>query len=67
MGAHQIKLYKTSLSSKGKNATIKDFKLEILFCFNSPITEHRTPLHQTPHIFPPFLYKIEQFLRHGKP
>jgi len=40
MGAHQIKLYKTSLSSRGKNATIKDFKLQILFCFNSPITEH---------------------------
>jgi hypothetical protein len=39
MGAHQIKLYKTSLSSRGKNATIKDFKL-VLFYFNSPITEH---------------------------
>jgi hypothetical protein len=30
----------------------KTFKLEILVCFNLPITEHWTPLHQTPHIFP---------------
>jgi hypothetical protein len=40
MGAHQIKLYKTSLSSRGKNATIKDFKIEILIYFNSPFTKH---------------------------
>jgi len=31
----------------------KYFKLEILICFNSPITEHWTPLQQTPHIFFP--------------
>jgi hypothetical protein len=30
---------------------IKEFKLEILICFNSLITEHLTPLCQTPHIF----------------
>jgi hypothetical protein len=28
----------------------KTFKLKILICFNLPITEHWTPLHQTPHI-----------------
>jgi hypothetical protein len=29
---------------------IKDLKLEISICFKSPIIEHWTPLHQTPHI-----------------
>jgi hypothetical protein len=37
---------------QSKDAMIKDFKLKILICFNSLITEYRTPLHQTPHIFP---------------
>jgi hypothetical protein len=37
---HQLELYKTSLYSRGKDATIKDFKLEILICFNSAIVEH---------------------------
>jgi hypothetical protein len=31
---------------------IQDFMLEILICFNSPINEHLTPMHQTPHVFP---------------
>jgi hypothetical protein len=39
MGA-PIRVYKTSLYSRGKDATIKDLKFEILFCFNSPIAEH---------------------------
>jgi hypothetical protein len=37
--------------STSKYALIKDFKLKILICFNSPIIKHWTPLHQTPHIF----------------
>jgi len=43
---------KTSLYSWNKDATIKDFKLKILICFNALVTKHWTPLHQTPHIFP---------------
>ncbi len=48
----QLRIYKTSFYSRGKNTTIKDIKLKILICFKSPIVEHWTPLHQTPHIFP---------------
>ncbi len=44
--------YNTSLYSIGKDGIIKDLKLKILICFNSPISKHLTPLHQTPHIFP---------------
>ncbi len=62
---HQLKLYQLSLYSRCKETMIKDFKLEILICFNSPITKHWTPLHQTSYIFP-FLYGIEQFLQHWK-
>jgi hypothetical protein len=40
---------------------IKDFKLEILICFNSPITKHWTPLHQTPQIFPHSFTKLSKF------
>jgi hypothetical protein len=46
----QLGLYKTSLYSKAKDATIKDLKLIILICFHSLVIEHWTPLHQTPHI-----------------
>jgi hypothetical protein len=45
---HQLGLYKISLNSRSKDATIKDCKLEN----NSFIKQHWTPLHQTPHIFP---------------
>jgi hypothetical protein len=48
---HQLGLYKTYLYFRGKDAMIKDFKLEKLICFNPPITEHQTPLHQTTRIF----------------
>ncbi len=48
----QVRLYKNSLYSRGKDAMIKDLKFEILLCFKSLITKHRTPLHQTPHILP---------------
>jgi hypothetical protein len=34
-----------------QNVTIQKFKLEILICFNSFITNHWTPLHQMPHTF----------------
>jgi hypothetical protein len=47
---HQPRLYKTSLSFKGENTMIKDFKLEILILFYLPITKHWSP-YQTTHIF----------------
>jgi hypothetical protein len=47
---HQLVLYKTSFYSKDKDATIKDFKLKVRIYFNSPVTKHWTPLHQTTHI-----------------
>jgi len=46
----QLKLYQPSLYSRCKETMIKKFKLEI--CFNSPVTKHWTPLHQTSYIFP---------------
>ncbi len=52
----QLGLYKTFLYSRAKDAPIENFKFEILICFNSFITEHWTPLHQMPHIFPILLW-----------
>ncbi len=46
----QLGLYKTSLYSTSKDATIQNLKLKILICFKSPITKHWGPLHQTPHM-----------------
>jgi hypothetical protein len=40
---------------------IKDFKLKILICFDSPITKHETPLHQTPQIFPHSFTELSNF------
>jgi len=40
---------------------VKDFKLKILICFNSPITEHWTPLHRTPPYFPHSFFKLANF------
>jgi hypothetical protein len=59
----QLRLYKTSLYSKGKDTMIQDFKFNITIyeLFNSPITEHQIPLHQTTLYCPPFLYWIKQF------
>jgi hypothetical protein len=37
---HQLRLDKASSHFKAKDATIKDFKLEILICFNSLIIKH---------------------------
>jgi hypothetical protein len=48
----QSGLYKTSFYSRSQDVMIKDFKLEILICFNSLITEHWILVHQTPCIFP---------------
>ncbi len=48
---HQLKLYQPSLYSRYKETMIKNFKLEILICLNSPVTKHWTPLHQTSYIF----------------
>jgi hypothetical protein len=45
-------LYNISLYSIGKDGIIKDLKLEILICFNSPINKQLTPLHQHPMFFP---------------
>jgi hypothetical protein len=36
----QLGIYKKFVYSKGKDTTIKDFKLEILICFNLFIIEH---------------------------
>jgi len=47
----QVGIYKTFLDPIGKDATIKDLKLEILTCFDSPITKYWTPVRQTPDIF----------------
>jgi hypothetical protein len=47
---HQPGLYKTSLYTKAKDATIQDLDLKIIIYFNSPIIKHWTPLNQTPHI-----------------
>ncbi len=55
----QLELYKTYLYSRSKDATIKDFKLEILICFNSSIIT-KPPSANTLHL-PPFLYQIELF------
>jgi hypothetical protein len=55
---HQQGLYKISLYARGKDATVEDFKLETLISFNSPITEHWTPLHQTPPYFPRSFIKL---------
>jgi hypothetical protein len=44
---------------RGKDVTIKDFKLKILICYNSFVVEPLTP--NNPYL-PPFLYWIEQFL-----
>jgi hypothetical protein len=41
---------------KSKDAMIQDFMLKIFICFNSPISEHLTPMHQTPHVFPILLW-----------
>jgi hypothetical protein len=42
---------------RSKDAMIKDFKLKILICFNSPITGYRTPYHPISSLF---LFQIEQ-------
>jgi hypothetical protein len=48
----QLRVYKTFLYSKDKDAGIEDLKLEILICYKSSITEHWTLLHQTLYILP---------------
>jgi hypothetical protein len=49
----QLGLYKTSLYFKGKDAMIKDFKLENLICFNSSIIKKLNPLTPNTPYFPP--------------
>jgi hypothetical protein len=49
---HQLGLYKTALYFRSKDAMIQDFMFEILIYFNSPISEHLTPMNRTPHVFP---------------
>jgi hypothetical protein len=41
---HQLKLYKNSLNPKGKKTMSKDFALQIIKCFNTPITKHQPTL-----------------------
>ncbi len=40
----QLKLYKTSLNSKGNRVTFKNFKLQITNYFNTPIPKHEPHL-----------------------
>ncbi len=56
----QLWLYKTSLYSRGKYGSIKDFKLEI---HPSSNTE---PLYTEHFISSPLLYQIEQILQHWR-
>jgi hypothetical protein len=58
---HQLEFHKTSFYSRGKDATIKDFKLEILIYFNSLISNNESLYTKHP-ISSPFLYQIKQFL-----
>ncbi len=53
--------YKKKFNSKGKDALIKESKLKILICYNSFITKHWTPLHQTPHVFPHSFIELSNF------
>jgi hypothetical protein len=56
------------LSSRGKNATIKDFKIEILIYFNSPFTKHWTPYTKHPISRPThFLIESSNFCSVGSP
>jgi hypothetical protein len=55
---NQLGLYKTSMSSRGKDAMIKDFKLEIRIYFDSPNIEPPYTKHL---ISSPLLYQMEQF------
>jgi len=55
-------LYKTSFYSRSQDVMIKDFKLEILICSNSLITEHWILLHPTPCVFPIPLLKWTIFV-----
>jgi len=58
---HHQGFYKSSLYSAGKGATIQNFKLKILICFNLPITGYWTSLHQ----IPPYLsHSFMEFRNH---
>ncbi len=63
---HQLGLYKTSLYSRSKDATIKDFKLEIQICSNSPTTEHYNipPTPNTPYL-PHSFIELSNFCKVG--
>jgi hypothetical protein len=62
---HQLKLYKTSLYSKGKDAMTQDFKLVILICFNSLNTEPSYTKH--PYLFDSFTeWKISWDVRSAR-
>ncbi len=52
---------KISLYFISKDTTIKKFAHGILIYLNSPIIQHLIVLHQISHIFPFFIYWIEQF------
>jgi hypothetical protein len=62
MGASTSALHETSLYSRDENATIKDFKLKILMCFNSLITEHLNSFRRNTLYSSPILCWIEQVL-----
>ncbi len=62
---HHLRFYKSSLYSGGKDATIQNFKLKILICFNSPITRYWTSFHQTPPYFPHSFMELKNLCRVG--
>jgi hypothetical protein len=61
----QLGLYKTYLYSEGKDATIKDLKLEIQYVLNHPSLNTESAYTKNP-ISCPFLYEIEIFLQRWK-
>lgn len=62
---HQPGLYKISLYSRGKDATMKDFILEILICFNLPITEQWTSYTKHSISSPPYFTEWSNFCAIG--
>jgi hypothetical protein len=61
----QLGLYKTSLYSKAKDATIKDLKQRILICFIH-LSLNIEPLYTKHPISCTFLYQIERFFWYWK-
>jgi hypothetical protein len=63
----QLGLYKASSDLRAKDATIKDFKLEILICFNSSITKTLSPLTSNISFFSHLIVELSNFCEVGIP